>query len=182
MLKRRITTILLLSSVLLFAAPQVFAQEPTPPSNEDIAQRCQVAINYVTSNQKPRDLRSRVDYLQAYQYIYQRFDIFVRRLERNNQKDAPAFRATLTELQKETDQFKQAYESYDTARESLTGMTNCSTNPDEFSRRLAEARQKRVEVNNATNQVNTHLSATLQPQLQTLYGELTVPTTKKVTN
>jgi hypothetical protein len=101
----------------------MFAQElgttGGAPTRESIAQRCTYAQRYLNETLKPRDLKARVDRLQAYRYIYQRLDVFAARLERNNQQGAAEFRQSLDQFAKKTEAFKKNYEQYDSTSEIL---------------------------------------------------------------
>ena len=158
---------------MVIAVPQVFAQEAnsTEPAGA-VVERCMLAQNYIKNIQKPRDLKARVDRLQAYRYIYQRIDIFTRRLEKNNQPEASNLRATLNDFNKIIDSFKNDYESYDYAREQLTEIKNCRNNFAAFETALANARVKRSAVNEDITAIDTLLNPKLSSQMEILYQKL----------
>lgn len=153
--------------------PHVVAQESAvQTAPEQAAERCTLAQNYLVNNQKQRDLRARVDRLQAYRYIYQRMDIFTRRLERNNQPDAINFRSTLNKFQINMDSFKNNYEKYDAAREQLVQIKDCRSNTSVFLAQLEDVRAKRLALSKDIVAIETVLSPTLKSQLETLYQTL----------
>ena len=162
---------------ILFASiltvTNVSAQESAPQTTQElVTQRCQLAQNYIKDIQKPRDLRARVDRLQAYRYIYQRLDVFTKRLERNKQPEADNLRASLDDISKNIEQFKVNYEQYDAARESLTKVQNCRSNITSFQSKLETARNKRQAVNESIVSIEAILSPTVKGQLETLYQGL----------
>ena len=153
-------------------ASRVSAQ--SQPASEAPAGRCTLTQNYLKNIQKPRDLRARVDRLQAYRYIYQRLDLFVARLERNNQPEAANLRASLDRLNKSIDLFKNDYELYDQAREDTTNLKDCRTNFDDFSNKLTVARSTRTIVNQDVELIQSILNPNVKSQLDTLYGQLLI--------
>lgn len=169
--KIRILSMLLLV-VSFFVVPHVFAQANNADSANQLAERCNLAQNYIKNIQKPRDLRARVDRLQAYRYIASRLDNFVTRLERNRQPNASELRETLKDLNVNIDNFKNLYEQYDKAREEVVAVQDCQNNRDEFQAKLEAARLKRSEVNDVVNKVQSTLSPTAKDQLNDLYAKL----------
>jgi len=151
---------------------QVSAQEDSP--TESAADRCVMAQSYLKNIQKPRDLRARVDRLQAYQYISQRLTVFVERLERNNQPEAANLRANLERLNTSITLFKDDYETYDQTREAVVSVKDCRTNFEDFSTKLAVAREKRVAVSHDVELLQSILSTNVKSQLDSLYQQLLV--------
>ncbi len=151
---------------------QVNAQDESTPTSQMVAQNCSSAQTYLKTILKPRDLRARVDRLQAYSYVYQRMDVFVSRLERNNQPQAVELRQTATNLQTSTKSFKDDYESYDQAREKLTNLSDCSKHASEFEQLLNDARNKRAQVSSDVASIKVLLNETFQTELQSLYQQL----------
>ncbi len=165
--------LLVIALVSVFTVANVSAQESAPQTTQEfIAQRCQLTQNYIKDIQKPRDLRARVDRLQAYRYIYQRLDMFTKRLERNKQPEAENLRASLDDFSKNIEQFKISYEQYDAARESLTKVQNCRNNITSFQTKLEDTRTKRQAVNDSVVAIEGILSPTVKGQLATLYQGL----------
>ena len=154
-------------------SPRVLAQDDSSDGTTP-AQRCGLAQNYLKNIQKPRDLRARVDRLQAYQYIYQRLDVFVARLQHNNQPEAADLRASLDRLNKSTQQFKTDYESYDTAREAVVKVKDCQENFADFTAKLADAREKVATVGKDVDLIDSILSPNIKSQLGTLYQQLLI--------
>lgn len=131
-------------------------------------ERCSRTQNYLKNIQKPRDLRARVDRLQAYRYIYQRLDVFVVRLEKNSQPFADNLRVQLNELEKVTESFKNNYEAYDRARDAAASSKDCQNKFEEFQSKLNKARQLRQEVYADVVAIQQLLSEQINGQL----GEL----------
>lgn len=132
------------------------------------AERCLLTQSYLKNIQKNRDLHARVDRLQAYQYIYQRMDVFVRRLERNGQSQAVEMRATLDQLTKQLEVFKKHYEEYDQAREAVANVPDCKNKLPEFQDKLSTARDKRATLQNDLAEIQNLLDPALKTQLQTV--------------
>lgn len=165
--------LLIVAAVFVFTATGTLAQEaPAQTSQELATQRCSLAQNYIKDIQKPRDLRARVDRLQAYRYIYQRLDLFTKRLERNQQPEAENLRASMNSLGKDIEQFKASYERYDAAREELTNIKDCRNNMTLFQSKLEAARSKRQEVSDSIVAVESTISPTVKNQLDVLYEGL----------
>lgn len=154
--------------LLLALATPVLAQENMASK----ADRCALAQSYLKNIQKPRDLRARVDRLQAYQYIYQRLDKFVIRLEKNNQPQAKELRAQLNQLNGLINNFKASYESYDQSRESVSKLQDCRNHMDELEQRLNEARLQRQAVYDSVQQIQTLLRPAVVEQLTILHQSL----------
>lgn len=153
----------------VFLAPQHAFLQNQPST---AAERCSLSQSYLKNIQKNRDLHARVDRLQAYQYIYQRMDVFVRRLERNGQPQAVEMRATLDQLTKDLDSFKKHYEEYDQSRESTTAVVNCKNKLPEFQDKLDQARSKRAVLQNDLTEIQKLLDPILKTQLQTVQSSV----------
>ncbi len=164
-----ILTVLLLGAVI---APRVSAQESNVSVQQQAIERCTLSQNYLRNIQKPRDLRARVDRLQAYRYIYQRLDIFVRRLERNSQPEAANLRASLNQFNVTIEAFKNNYETYDAARESLTEVKDCRKNIGTFQQKLQNVREKRQLVHDQVIAIEELLNPRIDSELNTLYQSL----------
>lgn len=141
-------------------------------SQSMVSQNCQAAQSYLRRVQKPRDLRARVDRLQAYRYIYSRLDIFIERLEHNNQPHATKLRKSAEVLNVTIDSFKNDYETYDQAREAVSNLKDCTQNPNKFIDLLTDARQKRKVVDNDVKAIQTALRTDIANQLNSLYKDL----------
>lgn len=166
-----------LQKILLFMLPvlifvPVAARAQTIVNQQTPAERCSLTQNYLKNIQKPRDLRARVDRLQAYRYIYQRLDVFVVRLEKNGQPLATELRTQLEEYSKKTEQFKNNYETYDSARENLATMKDCKNSIEKFQQQLQLVRQYRQKVHEDVLTIQDLLSPTLSGQLETLRSAL----------
>lgn len=136
------------------------------------SERCGLTQNYLKNIVKNRDLYARVDRLQAYQYIYHRLDVFVRRLERNNQAGASEMRMSLNKFNTQIESFKSNYEQYDSSREALISVTNCRKNLAQFQDKLAEARIKRSAVHQDVLDIKATLETELIEQLNTILATL----------
>ena len=162
--------------LVLFGAAAVTSRVSAQSQIEGEVQieRCSLTQNYLTNIQKPRDLRARVDRLQAYRYIYQRLNIFVARLERNNQPESANLRASLDRLNTSIDQFKNDYETYDQAREDVTNLKDCRDNFEDFTSRLELARSARTMVSQNVELIQSILSPNVKSQLDSLYSQLLI--------
>lgn len=152
---------------------RALAQEPATTS-ASIETRCTNAQAYLNNTQRPRDLRARVDRLQAYRYIHQRLNSFVSRLERNNQPNAAELRAQLDTLNTTIEQFKIDYEAYDQARDQAAKIKNCQQQYQVFIQKLIDARNKRAAVNQDIEKIQTLLGVEVKNQFDQLYQELLV--------
>lgn len=143
-------TLLLFAALLIAAAPQVSAQTAA-------GQHCDAAQYYLKNTQRSRDLRSRVDRLQTYQYVQKRLDDFVSRMERHNQPGHQTLRVEVDSYEKGIELFKQSYELYDHARDEVTSLKSCTDNPARFSEYLTKAREERASVRTAIKNIDaTH--------------------------
>lgn len=149
---------------------RVSAQQPEGVT--DVENRCILAQNYLKNIQKPRDLRGRVDRLQAYRYIHQRMTNFVVRLERNNQPKAADMRANVDRLASLIEQFKNSYEQYDSARESVVKVKDCRVNTETFVTALNEARAARTKVAEDIELLQSVLSPNIKTDLESLHQQL----------
>lgn len=141
-------------------------------SDEQIIQRCRQSQAYLNSTVRRQDLRSRVDRLQAYRYMQQRLDVYVARLEFNNQPEADNLRASTTTLTNAITSFKSSYEAYDSARDEVANLDDCEGNYTEFRARLNAARAQRQQVNADIATLDSILKDTITPQLQTAATEI----------
>lgn len=165
---------LIILSILLaslFVVPTVFAQS-NEVLTDQTAERCALTQSYLKTIQKPRDLKARVDRLQAYIYISSHLDAFTTRLERNNQPGATELRDTLKSLNSAIDQFRTSYEQYDKAREEVVNVKDCYTNVAQFQTKLNAARLKRQDVNTSVNAIQSLLVPTTRDQLTSVYDQL----------
>lgn len=168
---RLIITVFMVVSAII--APTVLAQEPATQSvDELIAERCALTQQYLKDIQRPRDLRARVDRLQAYRYIFQRLDVFVKRLEKNQQPQAQELRTALNDFNKNIENFKTSYEQYDVARDTVVSVKNCKTNIADFQQQLAKAREKRQLVAESVIKTEEILKPTVHTQLESLHETL----------
>ena len=172
---KRLVVIAIFIAGGLFMVPPLFAQDIT--SDEAARQTvasCQRAQNYLKNIQKPRDLRGRVDRLQAYRYIYQRLNVFVNRLEKNDQYKARELRASLDTFNEQITVFKDNYEVYDKARDEVSQIENCQKNNQQFTAALGSARQKRQLVHEDVLKLDMTLSPQVSTQLDQLYQHFLV--------
>ena len=155
--------------LLVTMVPAVFAQsQQTEVQQVQNPERCYLAQNYIKNIQKPRDLRARVDRLQAYRYVFQRMEVFTRRLEINNQPQARELRKTLSELDIQIEKFKQDYEKYDQTREDITNIFSCQNNIAKFQLALEKLRTERSQVNKDVNNIKELLNPIMTSQLDIL--------------
>lgn len=136
--------------------------------SENFSSRCQRAQVNLRGPVRDRDIRTRVDRLQAYRYIEKRLDDFTKRLEKNNQPNAKELRTQVTQLNKDINTFAASYETYDGMRDSLSNMADCGTNQELFRTRLSDVRQSRSTVNQNVETIRTDLDSSIRNQLSDL--------------
>jgi glutaredoxin 2 len=163
-------TIVIITLALVLIPIAVHAQ--TIVEQQTPAERCSLTQNYLKTIQKPRDLRARVDRLQAYRYIYQRLDVFVIRLEKNGQPQATELRSTLETYSDKTEAFKNDYERYDKAREDLANMKDCKNSIEKFQQQLQTTRELRQKVHEDIQNIQALLSPEITGQLEVLHEKL----------
>lgn len=176
---------IIISIILVFTPIQiVFAQNASTemPEIETVAQRCELSQRYLKDTLKPRDLRTRVNRLQAYQYIYQRLDILVVRLEHNHQVGSVELRTQMNEFSKSIDQFKSQYETYDLSREVVSKYKNCRQNPDEFLKKVDLMRQSRQKLNSDIKEIQDILAVKFKLSLEQLGDSFTVTPATEMPN
>lgn len=171
MKKRALIVIGVLLATVFLVPAVLWAQEAREATNTQIRQNCQLAQTHLRTVLRPHDLRARVDRLQVYQYAFRRLDIFVQRLERHQQPHAAELRQAAVKLQQQTDRFKRNYESYDTAREQLALLGDCSGNVHEFKRRLAAAREMLTAVQADIKAIDSTLQSDILEQLEQSLNE-----------
>ena len=151
---------------------KISAQEQTDYS---LSARCEVAQQKLAGPVRSRDLRTRVDRMQAYLYLYERLDIFTQRLENNDQPSAEQMRALTSELNVLINTFKNDYEVYDQARTAVATLKNCSQETEDFSASLEFARTTRSKVNEDVVAIHSLLrgpiTTTMNELLTTLKSE-----------
>lgn len=175
-MKSRLLTLLIIISALV-VVPQFVRAQSAVVDQQTPEQRCGLTQSYLKTIQRPRDLRARVDRLQAYRYIYQRLEVFVVRLEKNDQPNAQQLRTQLDDLGRTTDTFRNDYEQYDQAREQLATMKDCHKSIEEFQRKLQVVRTQRQKVYEDIARIQTILSPEITTQLDEL--NKTLMTTEK---
>jgi hypothetical protein len=172
---KRLIVLAIIMAAGIFCAPTLFAQDiPSDEAAQQTVVSCQRAQNYLKNIQKPRDLRGRVDRLQAYRYIYQRLNVFVIRLEKNDQYNARELRESLDTFNEQITVFKDDYELYDRARDDVSHIENCQKNNQQFTAALSSARQKRQLVHEDVLKLDMTLSPQVSTQLDQLYQHLLV--------
>lgn len=158
---------------------QTYAQEQTDYS---LSARCGVAQQKLAGPVRSRDLRTRVDRMQAYLYVHERLDIFTQRLENNNQPSAEQMRTLTSELNVLISTFKNDYEVYDQARTAVATLKNCSKNTEDFSTSLEFARTTRKKVNEDVVAINLLLSGPVTTTMNELLTTLKAEETSEVSN
>lgn len=178
-MKRKLLS-LVITTVLLLASPVIAQETSVSPDDATISERCKITQSYLNDKLKERDIRNRVDRLQAYNYIYQRFDTMTIRLEKNHQPGAQPMRSEMEKLHAAIGSFKSAYEVYDVGRDQLANLAKCAERPAEFRAQLEDVRRKRQSLADSVVSVQTILRPDLETQLNNLSTVL--QTTKKSGN
>ncbi len=144
------------------------------------ASPCTTAQETLDGSVRTQDLRTRVDRLHSYVFIHQQLDLFVQRLERNNQPNADTLREYTNELESGLTAFRENYEEYDIARDQVVQITECSDKAAEFQQKLQEARIRRQLVAEDVAAIDKLLDSKIKPQLGVLYGDLLASGTSEV--
>lgn len=110
--------------------------------------------------------------MQAYQYMYQKLDIFVQRLENNDQPGVKDLRTKTNNLGTQIAKFRDDYETYDKNRDLVSKIDNCSKNKTSFDRALQNARDSRAVVHEDVVSLDDMLSGSIQNSIRDLYTEL----------
>lgn len=173
-MKIRTTTSLLLISIIaaLGISIVVFTQNKTSAQSADISTQCKVAQANLSGPVKKQDLKTRVYRVQAYQYIYDRLDTFVQRLENNNQPEADTLREQANILKDQIKLFENDYESYNTARDNTASLKDCSKHPTQFSQKLTDMRAKRQQIDSEVSSIDGLLGTTVKSRIADLYTQL----------
>jgi hypothetical protein len=164
---RLLLLVLICSLFIWFAGSKVNAQDQP----DDTAARCRISQNFIISTIRPRDLRARVNRLQAYRYIYGRLDTFVQRLENNDQQYAAELRTDLDNLNTQIDSFKDDYEVYDQARQDVINQKDCPNNFTVFQEKLEIARVNRQQVGADVSAIQSTMEA-MKSKIELLRQEL----------
>lgn len=138
-------------------------------SESVIVARCENAQAYLNKDLREKDLRARVDRVQAYEYVYQELNMLALRLEHNKQYSAKQMREQMTAFQQKIGQLKVSYEKYDYSRDALAQLPDCTKNPQKFSELLAVMRSERKKVEQQTTTTKTFLVANMSNQLEDTY-------------
>lgn len=138
-------------------------------SESVIVARCENAQAYLNKDLREKDLRARVDRVQAYEYVYQDLNMLALRLERNKQYSAKQMREQMTAFQQKISQLKVSYEKYDYSRDALAQLRDCTKNPQKFNELLTVMRRNRKEVEKQTIAIRTFLLANMSNQLEDTY-------------
>lgn len=159
---------------LLIAAPllAVASLSAAAQTSSDYELRCERAQSTLRTTVRNRDLRTRVDRLQAYKYIEKNLDALTQRLENNDQPHAEEFGELTTQLIALIGQFTDDYEKYDTARDSVSDITGCRGNFNAFQKNLYDAREKRAKVSAGVTDIRNLLDSGVRNQLSTLLESL----------
>lgn len=144
--------------------------------------RCKIVQQNLSGHIRSNDLRTRVNRMQAYQYMHQKLDIFVQRLENNNQPGAGDLRRQSDELGKKIDKFRADYETYDINREKLSKLDNCSKNSVSFDRALQTVRNSRATVHQDVIELDEKLNSSVQASVRDLYTDLLASSPTGVSN
>ncbi len=133
---------------------------------------CKLVQQNLDGGIRSNDLRTRVNRMQAYQYMHQKLDIFVQRLENNDQPGAKDLRTKTDDLGMQITKFRDDYETYDKSRDKVTKIEDCSKNTLSFDRALQNARDSRAVVHEDVVNLDDMLSSSVQNSLRDLYTEL----------
>lgn len=168
-MKKRLYYLIILVVGIVFLGS---SQLTLAASRAETAEHCQKAQDYLQTTIKPRDIKGRVDRLQAYQYIYQELDGFARRLENNHQTGAKALRTELSTYDKLIERFKIDYEIYDQSRDATVRISNCQKNVDDFIIRLKATRDARAQLTDDITVLTKSINSGLLGQLKLIQKEL----------
>lgn len=166
------TLIIVSSSVLLFLVGLVVRVNDARSqqlSESVVVARCENTQAYLNKELRDKDLHARVDRVRAYEYVYQELNTLALRLEHNEQYSAKQMREHMTVFQQNISQLKISYEKYDSSRDALAQLRDCTKNPQKFSELLAVMRRERKKVEQQTVAIRTFLTTYISNQLEDTY-------------
>lgn len=181
MISRKHTFSNILPFLLLAVLIIVLVKSPVSIASSEVT-RCKTAQQNLSSSVRSRDLRTRVDRIQAYQYMYQKLDIFVQRLENNNQPAAAELRQQTDSLGKQITKFKDDYETYDKSRSEVSKIVDCDKNRVAFDRALQNARDSRNVLHQDVVDIDDTLNTPIQTSIRNLYIDLLASAPTGVSN
>jgi uncharacterized coiled-coil DUF342 family protein len=161
---------LIILIAIILAIPFFIKTNPLSAASEP--SRCKIAQQNLNGNVRDRDLRTRVDRLQAYQYMHKKLDIFVQRLENNDQLMSAELRQQVDDLGNQIDQFKNDYEAYDSARDGVTEIVKCDKDTVKFDRAMQKARQARDVLHQDIIEIDQTLNSPIKNSITSLYTQL----------
>lgn len=135
---------------------------------------CFNAQSYINNTLRDNDLRSRVDRLQLYEFMYTNLKTLSDRLSINNQPQASQMERLVSGLRTKIDAFKVDYESYDLARDKVGNLKKCNSNQTDFESLLLTAQNKRKRVAKDVAALHTILSGDTLDELTTVKGAVDV--------
>lgn len=171
MKSRKHTFLNILPFLLLAVLVIVLVKSPVSIASSEIT-RCKIAQQNLGSSVRSRDLRTRVDRIQAYQYMHQKLDIFVQRLENNDQPGAAELRQQTDSLGKQINKFSDDYETYDKSRSEVSKLVDCDKNSLAFDRALQNARDSRSVLHQDVVDIDDTLNSPIQTSIRNLYTNL----------
>lgn len=160
--------LLIFIAVLLAALPLVARAAPDPGL---VAERCDL-VKSVLTQQRKRDLVSRINRGRAYQNAITQQQALISRM-RNNQLNADSYASQASGIQAGVDRFRNAYTQYDDAMGALLQI-DCAQKPNDFINQLEKVRTLRGAVGEqvtatetAMNEFREHV-VTLQSEIDRL--------------
>ncbi|MCA9313464.1 hypothetical protein KDA08_04080 [Candidatus Saccharibacteria bacterium] len=153
---------------------QVLAQGEVVSDSDNldlVSSRCKDSQRYLNNTLRPRDIRVRVNRLQAYRYISKRMEVFTGRLESNSQEGASKMRGHLSTLNNQIDDFKNNYEAYDLLRDQVAKMQGCDSSPKEFMAKINQTRQARNQLNSDVQAIHDTLDKSIISDLKLMHDQ-----------
>lgn len=171
-MKKPIINGLLCAVLIATVVPIAVLAQSDGGEGEDFTVRCVRAQNNLKGPVRERDIRTRVDRLQAYRYIEKRLDIFTQRLEYNNQPGAQGLRTQVQALELATSTFAANYEAYDARRDALAAMPDCGKRPQVFQTQLNDLRHLRATINQDVLNIQNSIDSNVRNELSSVITQL----------
>lgn len=131
---------------------------------------CSNAQSYINNTLRENDLRSRVDRLQLYEFMYSNLKVLSDRLTANKQPQATQMKQIVTKLRTKINDFKVNYETYDSARDKVGKLGKCNSNIANFESLLSVAQSKRRIVAKDVTTLHTFLGGEALDELSAVRG------------
>jgi hypothetical protein len=162
-------------ALLTLLGVSTFALSNKPAKAQSSSESCYSAQSFIKNTVRKNDLRSRVDRLQVYEYMYDNLNSISIRLAINKQPGSQQMAKLIKELRVKIDKFISDYEKYDQSRDTLTNLSDCSKNTKEFEALLSRTRNDRARVALDVKKVESSFSGPALTRLEDLKTQFLEP-------